>query len=802
MSDDIMNSLIEQRKKREANASNLSLSEFSDLDILNSKSSLKDNSLSSEPQIRRVAPVLDLDLNKGIQAKTPSTLGTAQQESQLNIESANQQRPLQQTPVPQAPPTRIISTQAQDRQRMLQQMQAQQGQISPAQQRARVATNMPPNVSSQQIQDRQRMLQQMQAQQGQITPAQQRARTMGVPSQQQIQDRQRMLQQMQAQQGQISPAQQRARTMSTTGSPAQTLSSAPMAPQQSIQPAINLGAVEKPKDISQIMAQEIKQSAENTMKAEVPKTPAQPATTFGASQDSLKLFDSAPSANPNAGNSRNIIESARRAAMQKKAAEQQQMSRQRMSPASAGLLAEMRGQTQKPAPATAPALQNIKVEDPSISDEVDRLLKQIGEFHEISDKLNEEIDKLKTQQTRFTQFITVFFNQDTVENALDTIFSSIKNFMKCDALEFMYLDEPQGLIFLYSLTNDGIFQWEEYISYKGTAFEPVISAQQPDIVNDLSLKDDYPVSDIAKSFGLKSLLRMPCASAESFVGYLDIFAKDSSAYTEEERQKASTYAIAAAFFFENMFLKEKLSYIRKSSRPKPDRDYLNMTEYLKQQFDKPFKEMTENADNALNKKYGKLMPKQSEFINNIKEELTFVGKCSFYLKEYLEFTADQKQPRISRIDIKKVVDEVNKRIKDRMEAKTVRMMIEIEKKPPQILADYSWMTRILYALVENALEATEIGRAFRLSVDTTSDPEYAEFCVYDNGKDQIMSGDYSNIFTPFGTLSTKANKKRTRLFLNLPIVKMYVERMNGMITVDSQKEDTMFSVKIPIAKRR
>ena len=197
MSDDIMNSLIEQRKKREASASNLSLSEFSDLDILNTKSSIKDNSLSSEPQVRRVTPVLDLDLNKGIQAKTPSTLGTAQQERQLNIESANQQRPLQQTPVPQAPPTRIISTQAQDRQIMLQQMQAQQGQISPAQQRARVATNMPPNVSSQQIQDRQRMLQQIQAQQGQITPAQQRARTMGVPSQQQIQDRQRMLQQMQ-----------------------------------------------------------------------------------------------------------------------------------------------------------------------------------------------------------------------------------------------------------------------------------------------------------------------------------------------------------------------------------------------------------------------------------------------------------------------------------------------------------------------------------------------------------------------------------------------------------------------------
>ena len=768
MSDDIMNSLIEQRKKREASASSSPMSEFSDLDILfNSKTSTKDNSSPSEPQMKKVSPVLDLDLNKGNQARTPSTLGTSQPERQLQ----------------QVQSSRIVSAQPQDRQRMLQQMQAQQAQISPAQQRERTMG------SPAQVQDRQRMLQQMQAQQGQISPAQQRARTMGAPAQ--MQDRQRMLQQMQAQQGQISPTQKVVSPQNPSIATQQKMTQMPKT--EGLE--LNLGSAEKAKDMSQIMAQEIKHSAENSLKMDIANM---------SSEAPVKLFDSTASSDPNAGNSRNIIEAARRAAMQKKALEnqQQQMARPRMSPASAGLLAEMRGQTQKTAQPSVPAIQNIKVEDPSISDEVDRLLKQIGEFHEISDKLNEEIDKLKNQQVRLTQFITVFFNQDTVENALDTIFSSIKNFMKCDALEFMYLDEPQGLIFLYSLTNDGIFQWEEYISYKGTPFEPVIGAQQPDIVNDLSLKEEYPVSDIAKSFGLKSLLRMPCASAESFVGYLDIFAKEPSAYTDEERQKASTYAIAAAFFFENMFLKEKLSYIRKSSRPKPDRDYLNMTEYLKQQFDKPFKEMTENADNVLNKKYGKLMPKQTEFINNIKEELTFVGKCSFYLKEYLEFTADQKQPRISRIDIKKVVDEVNKRIKDRMEAKTVRMMIEIEKKPPQILADYSWMTRILYALVENALEATEIGRAFRVSVDTTSDPDYAEFCVYDNGKDQIMSGDYTNIFTPFGTLSTKANKKRTRLFLNLPIVKMYVERMNGIITVDSQKEDTMFSVKIPVAKRR
>ncbi len=846
MSDDFMNSLIEQRKKREENKASDSLSGLSDLDILfgsKTPNKTEDNKISqtNTPEIKKVTPAIGLDLKQNNlqqgqmgslsvqqmrampaqpqdRQRTLSTMQagqmtspSVQQPRTIPIQPQERQRMMQAQQGQMVPPNmqqmRATTPTPQDRQRMLQQMQAQQGQISPAQPRA---TQPLPT------QDRHRMLQQMQNQQmsSMLQPGQQRVRQ--APANTQLQDRQRMLQQMQAQQGQISPAQQNVAQVQKAAQPTSMLNQqrpmaatsgikAPIAPPVATKPEEISVNLEKKQDISQIMAQEIKQTAEHSVKVNEPAEPPKTLDQTLATEEPIKLFDSAPSTS-NAGNSRSIIESARRASMQKRAMESNSgaSGRIRMSPASAGLLAEMRGmnQPQKPAQPQAPAIQNIKVDDPSISDEVDRLLKQIGEFHEISDRLNEEIDTLKRQQTQMTQFITVFFNQDTVENALDTIFSSIKNFMKCDALEFMYLDEPQGLIFLYSLTNDGIFQWEDYVSYKGTDFEPVIAAQQPDIVNDLSLKEAYPVSGIAESFGLRSLLRVPCASAESFVGYLDIFAKDPSAYSEEEQQKASTYAIAAAFFFENMFLKEKLSYIRKSSRPKPDRDYLNMTEYLKQQFDKPLDEINENADNTLKPKNGKLMSKQYEFLQNIKGEVTFIKKCSLYLREYLEFTADQKQPNITRVDIKKLVKDVDKRMKKDVEDKSVRMMIEHEKNPPQILADYNWMLRILLALLDNALEATEINKSFRLSVDTTSDPEYAEFGIYDNGKDQIMSGDYTNIFTPFGTLSTKANKKRTRLFLNLPLVKMYVERMNGIITVESQKEDTMFSVKIPIAKRR
>ena len=657
--------------------------------------------------------------------------------------------PTKSTPQQQV---RQVPAQPQDRQRMLQQAQQQVRQIPV------------------QPQDRQRMLQQMQAQQ------QARQATA------QPQDRQRMLQQMQAQ--------QQARQATAQPQDRQRMLQQMQAQQQARQVANPSLAQQRPMAQSAGMLQQ--------------QAGVKPA-------EQVNLNKSASSVVPTAtGNPVDILESARRAAAQKRASENAPASgRLRMSAASAGLLSELRANTSSipQRQNVAPAIQNIKVDDPSISDEVDRLLKQINEFHEISDKLNEEIDVLKRQQSQMTQFITVFFNQDTVENALDTIFSSLKHHMKCDALEFMYLDEPQGLIFLYSLTNDGIFQWEDYVSYKGTDFEPVIAAQQPDVVNDLSLKADYPVSGIAEAFGLKSLLRVPCASAESFVGYLNIFAKEASAYGDEEKQKAATYAIATAFFFENMFLKEKLSYIRKSSRPKPDRDFLNMTEYLKQQFEQPLDEITDNADNALKPKNGKLSPKQYEFLQNIKDEVAFIKKCSFYLKEYLEFTADQKQPSIARVDTKKLIKDIDKRMKEAVESKSARLMIEWilpenEKNPPQILADYNWMLRILLALLQNALDATEINKPFKLLVDCRNDPNYVEFAVYDTGKEPIMSGDYTNIFTPFGTLSTKANKKKTRLFLNLPLVKMYVERMEGTITVDSQKEDTMFSVKIPIGRRR
>lgn len=437
-----------------------------------------------------------------------------------------------------------------------------------------------------------------------------------------------------------------------------------------------------------------------------------------------------------------------------------------------------------------------------LTEEEEKLLNDAKRLKEENEELKKKLESASAESASMNQFVNMFFNQDTVENALDIIFSSLKNFMRCEAVEFIYLDEPQELIFLYSLTRKGIYQWEDYVAYKGTDFEPIIAAQKPDIIGDLSIKDDYPVTGLPEEFKFKSLLRMPCASAESFVGFLDIYASPASSYSQEDIQKAAPFAIAAAFFFENMFLKEKLSYIRENSVPKPDREYMRIREYLEKEFEKALSDIDENANNMKRSKFGRLVPQQYESLTNIEDYSQNIRKCSGYLQEYMAFTAGQIQPQITRIDIKKLLDDVTKHMKPKVDAKTSKMMVEIDqKKPPQILGDYKMMLRILVAFLENALEATKIGGVFRISVYT--DEDMAEFAVFDFSEDPIPAEELGTIFEPFGVMKTAINKKKTKVFLNLPMVKMYADSMGGKISITSTKEDgTMVSLKMPFAPKR
>ena len=132
-----------------------------------------------------------------------------------------------------------------------------------------------------------------------LQPGQQRVRQ--APANTQLQDRQRMLQQMQAQQGQISPAQQNVAQVQKAAQPTSMLNQqrpmaatsgikAPIAPPVATKPEEISVNLEKKQDISQIMAQEIKQTAEHSSKVneniEAPKTIDQTLAT----EEPIKLF--------------------------------------------------------------------------------------------------------------------------------------------------------------------------------------------------------------------------------------------------------------------------------------------------------------------------------------------------------------------------------------------------------------------------------------------------------------------------------------------------------------------------------
>ena len=195
------------------------------------------------------------------------------------------------------------------------------------------------------------------------------------------------------------------------------------------------------------------------------------------------------------------------------------------------------------------------------------------------------------------------------------------------------------------------------------------------------------------------------------------------------------------------------------------------------------------------------MPQQYECLTNIKDCSANIMKRAGYLREYLAITAGQIQPEITRIDVKKLLDEINRIMKPKIDEKTVRLMIQVPtEKLMQILGDYKMLIRVLTAILDNALEATKIGGLFRISL--YQDEGVAEFAVSNFDSDPIPEAELESIVTPFGIMKTVANKKVTKLFLNLPLVKMYVESMGGSLSISSTPQETMVSVKMPFAPRR
>jgi len=125
-------------------------------------------------------------------------------------------------------------------------------------------------------------------------------------------------------------------------------------------------------------------------------------------------------------------------------------------------------------------------------------------------------------------------------------------------------------------------------------------------------------------------------------------------------------------------------------------------------------------------------------------------------------------------------------------ADTLKVVIEVENGFPDFISDFSMVKRILFNLVNNAVQA--MPKEGTLTIRAFSNSGKVFVCVEDTGVG-IPEDIKPKLFMPMITTKSKGQG------FGLAVVNRFVEALNGTITFESQEgRGTKFIVGLPINK--
>jgi len=145
------------------------------------------------------------------------------------------------------------------------------------------------------------------------------------------------------------------------------------------------------------------------------------------------------------------------------------------------------------------------------------------------------------------------------------------------------------------------------------------------------------------------------------------------------------------------------------------------------------------------------------------------------------------------VDIRQMIDHSLKLIHHDLEQKDIRAKVDIDISKTLIHTDGDRMNQVLLNLYINAVAALERGGTLAVSVKDTSQEDWIEIRVKDNGKG-IDEEFLDQIFDPYFT------SRPTGTGLGLSIVHRIIENLGGNIRVESKKgEGACFIINLPVS---
>ena len=187
---------------------------------------------------------------------------------------------------------------------------------------------------------------------------------------------------------------------------------------------------------------------------------------------------------------------------------------------------------------------------------------------------------------------------------------------------------------------------------------------------------------------------------------------------------------------------------------------------------------------------------ECEMKRDVHESLEGIEKNVYYINKIvadLQDFARPLNPIVEDIDIKILIDEL---IAKHSMPENIKVSFTVECAARKVRADSSFLNRILFNLVNNAIQAMPQGGKLTIHVYTDRQESDLVLTVEDTGVG-IPQYAKAKLFTPMFTTKSKGQG------FGLALVKRMSEALGGRVTFESQEcKGTKFIVKLPSTKTR
>jgi PAS domain S-box-containing protein len=172
-------------------------------------------------------------------------------------------------------------------------------------------------------------------------------------------------------------------------------------------------------------------------------------------------------------------------------------------------------------------------------------------------------------------------------------------------------------------------------------------------------------------------------------------------------------------------------------------------------------------------------------LQEIEKNIEYINKIVADLQDF----ARPLNPHVEVADLKLIIDEL---LKKNGLPENVKVSVKVESEARVVLADSTFINRILYNLVNNAVQAMPIGG--KLTMHVYKEANDVIITVKDTGVG-IPEKVRGKLFTPMFTTKAKGQG------FGLAVIKRMTEALGGTVTFESQEgKGTTFIVRLPPPK--